>query len=375
VNGRAMWIIKDFPEFYFHAFDNQKEKQLGVPYSMSWGGGSFGLKHSWHYDYQTYIIYNGQDTDYITTNFLTEPDPIPTDCYIPPTGDTYLAGLSLSADSTTFTYTDDCDPDTELPLTVMSIKYTGGTGSTYFVKFLQPISVLSNRDYVADLMLYNDNFFSGGTTNKVSIVMYSDEVDIDIIKESEYVHPLTYDYLLSLQDDNLHPWGDGQEYQYSLDGKLYYGDSGLPVTWENSMIVGYGLTNYGYYGSPLGASTVMTGGDNWLPLSNTFRTPDNTGQKFIYMGLLIETDGVLNTGGTLYINDFTYTAADILVQDERKDNLTIEQNFDDGFFGGIQKLRIYDRAFTSPEILHNALMERGKNPNILVSKGGRIIYR
>jgi len=375
VNGRAMWIVKDFPEFYFHAFDNQREKEIGVPYSISWGGGSFGLKHSWHYDYQTYVLYNGQDTSYINSNFLVEPDPISTDCYIAPTGDTYLEGLALSADSTTFTSPDACNPDIEHPMTVMSIKYTGGTGTTYFVKFMQPISVLSNRDYVANLMLYNDNFFSGDSTNRISILMYSDVVDVDVIKDVEYVHPLTYQYLLSLQDDNLHPWGDGQEYQYSLDGKLYYGDSGLPVTWENSMIVGYGITTYGYYGNPLGASTVMTGDMNWLPMNSTFRTPDNTGQNFVYMGLLIETDGGFNTGGTLYINDFTYTAADILVQDERKDNLTIEQNFDYGFLGGIQKLRIYDRAFTSPEILHNALIEKEKNSNIIVSKGGRIIYR
>ncbi|GAG29784.1 unnamed protein product, partial [marine sediment metagenome] len=79
----------------------------------------------------------------------------------------------------------------------------------------------------------------------------------------------------------------------------------------------------------------------------------------------------------IFVNDFVYTAADILVQDERKNDLTIEQNFDYSFIGGIQKLRVYDRAFTSQEILHNALIEAEADPtkNMLVSKGGRIIYR
>lgn len=49
VDGRSFWKIKDFNEFYFKKLDNDKEKQLGVPFNISWGGGSFGLKHSWHY--------------------------------------------------------------------------------------------------------------------------------------------------------------------------------------------------------------------------------------------------------------------------------------------------------------------------------------
>ena len=76
INGRAIWIIHEFPEYYFSALSNDKEKQIGVPYSISWGGGSFGLKNSWHYDYQTYILYKDQDTNYINNNFFVEPDPI-----------------------------------------------------------------------------------------------------------------------------------------------------------------------------------------------------------------------------------------------------------------------------------------------------------
>lgn len=371
VNGRAVWTIKEFPEFYFKSFGNEKEKQLGVPYSISWGGGSFGLAESWHYDYQTYVIYNGQDQNYIDTKFFVEADPISTDCYTPPTGDTYLTGLSLSADSTTFHYVETCNPDIELPLTVMRIEYTGGTGNTYFIKFNQPISVLSNRDYVVDLSVFVDGIFGSDGNNKISVLMYSDDVDINVVSEIEYVFPVTTAYLQSLIGDGLHPFSDGQEYQWVVDGVMYYGISGLPVTPENAQIVGYGNTPesiLNYY---------STGDNTWLPVKSIFRTPDNTGQNFITLGLLIESSEALITGGTIFVKDFKYIAADILVQDERKNNLTIEQNFDSGFIGGIQKLRVYDKALTSSEVLHNTLIESKEDPNknIIVSKGGRIIYR
>lgn len=50
VNGRLFWKVTNFSEFYFKSLKNDNEKQLGVPFNISWGGGSFGLKNSWHYD-------------------------------------------------------------------------------------------------------------------------------------------------------------------------------------------------------------------------------------------------------------------------------------------------------------------------------------
>jgi hypothetical protein len=310
VNGRSVWTIKDFPEFYFHNFTNDKEKQLGVPYSISWGGGSFGLEHSWHYDYQTYNLYTGQDTTYINSNFFVEADPISTECYTAPTGDTYLSGLTLSADSSTFYTVDPCDPTIHHPYTVMRIEYTdtGSTATTYFIKFNHPISVLSNRDYTVNSSIFSDNFFDINAISKVSILTYGD-VDVNIIDEIVY-------------DNNI--------------------------------------------------SNI----NKWKPLKCIFRIDDNTGQKFVNIGILIESTKELNLDSPLFIRDFTYTAADILVQDERKNNLTIEQNFNPSFIGGIQKLRIYDKALLSSEVLHNIYWETKNNPYeiIVVSKGGRIIY-
>jgi hypothetical protein len=371
VNGRRFWIIKEFSEFYFKGFINEKEKQIGVPYSISWGGGSFGLGESWHYDYQTYMIYNNQDSTYVNNKFIVEPDPIPTDCYTPPTGDTYLAGLSLSANSTTFTYVNTCEPDIELPLTVMEIEYTGGTGNTYFIKFNQPISVLSNRDYVVDLSVFVKNIFNSDAKNKISILMYSDDVDVNIVNDIEYIYPLSNTILLQDNALDLHPFPDRLEYQWSVDKIVYYGETGFPVTKENINLVGYSRLDTGEIGY------AVTGQETWLDLQSTFRTSDNTGQNSVYLGLLIESTKELISGGTIFVNDFKYTAADILVKDERKNNLTIEENFDYSFIGGIQKLRIYNNALTSSEILHNAMIESNNDltDNLKINKGGRIIYR
>lgn len=274
-NGRLFWKVKEFPEFYFKKINNDADKQIGVPYSISWGGGSFGLKHSWHYDYQTYEIYTGQDTDYINNNFIIET-----------TGGTQLSGLTMFEDNQE-----------------MVIEHTGNTSNNYFIKFNNPISILSNRDYVAKLSLYNNNFFNS-SIKKVSVLMYSDTTDINIIDDIEYT----------------------------------MGDS------------------------------------EWIDINSVFRTEDNSGQNYIYLGLLIECDSY-NSGGTLHIKNFTYTGADILVQDDRKDNELIQQNFDSYFIGGIQKLRVYNNALNSQEILHNSIIESKINPNIIVNKGGRIIYR
>ena len=386
VNGRAIWILNDFPEYFFKAFNNDREKQIGVPYSMSWGGGSFGLKNSWHYDLQTYGIYTGEDQTYIDMNFAVESTPDPTVCD-PFTGGTPLEGLSLSADSSTFKTQDICDPSIEYPVTVMRVEYTGGTtgstgasANTYFIQFTQPIVVLSNREYVVNFNLYNGGFFNTYNNNDffvqntVSTFIYGTE-DVDIIDESIYAYPLSMEEVLNEPEMyNLHTFPDRQEDQYEyIDGISYYGDTGLPVITDASYYEYMGLN--GLTEGDAG-TTVVTGTDTWLPMKTTFKVKDNSGKHIVYIGLLIETNYEFNLNEPLFISDFTYTGADILSQDPRKDNLLIQQNFDSYFNGKIQKLRVYDNGLTSAEILHNALIESKANPNanMLVSKGGRIIY-
>lgn len=386
VNGRAVWIIKEFPEFYFKAIQNQKEKQIGVPYSISWGGGSFGLEHSWHYDYQTYAMYGGQNDAYVKSNFFVQGNPISGKCNVIPNDD-YKEGLLLDVYPHTFTKEDPCDPSKKVFYPVMSAEYSGTTGnsSIFFIKFNHPISVLSNRDYVVDVEVLDTGFTKSigdhgePINNKVSLLIYSDSVDISIMSDIEYTNPEIPLGDVYVKAQGLHPFVDGQEYEYIYkNGIMYYGDTGLPVYDKNGFLIRY--TGEEVLPNEIEALRTIKNGsvsglNEWHKLQSVFRIPEGSGQQFVNIGVLIETSGEFNFNTPLFFKDFTYTAADILVQDERKDGLTIQSNFKPSFIGGIQKLRVYDRAFTSTEILHNALMESKKNPDIIVDKGGRIIHR
>mgnify|MGYP006921279885 CR=1 FL=1 len=51
VNGKIFTSFNDFPELWLSGFnDIEKEKQIGVPYCISWGGGTDGLKNNWHFN-------------------------------------------------------------------------------------------------------------------------------------------------------------------------------------------------------------------------------------------------------------------------------------------------------------------------------------
>jgi hypothetical protein len=46
VNGKRFMKIENFEEIIRRELDEEKEKQIGVPFNISWGGGSFGLRES-----------------------------------------------------------------------------------------------------------------------------------------------------------------------------------------------------------------------------------------------------------------------------------------------------------------------------------------
>lgn len=305
INGRPVWIINNFPEFYFKKLDNDKEKQIGIPYNISWGGGSFGLKHSYHYDIQTYRLYDGQNIEYINDKFSVVNNQLDT-----------INGLKVSIDNEKFINDDGSS------INVMELNHTGGTNNKYLLLYNEPISLISNRDYEFKLKIYNNDFFKkfneigNYINNKVSIFLFSDETDIDVLNYTEYIYPLTTESI-----------------------------------------------------------TFISGVNEWCDISTVINTEINSGQKFIKVGILIETTHDFNLNSPLYIQSLLYEGADILVKDNRKNNLLIEQNFNNSFNGGIQKLRIYEKALNTMEVLNNSIVESKNNyNNINVNRGGRIIY-
>jgi len=46
INGKLFWTIEDFEEIIPRALNTDKEKQVGVPFNVSWGGGTQGLREN-----------------------------------------------------------------------------------------------------------------------------------------------------------------------------------------------------------------------------------------------------------------------------------------------------------------------------------------
>jgi hypothetical protein len=377
VNGREFWRLNNFDEFFFRGMANDKEKQIGVPYSISFGGGSFGLKHSYHYEHNTLELYTDQDQQYIENNFAVTTNPLNEDpCYTGDTGGSYNSlGLVLSADTTTFHTEDECNPSIDIPTPVMDVKHTGGTGTTtlneYYIEFDTVLPSLSNRDIKLEVDIYDTGIFknvdSGGNQvySTISLVAIS-TVDLEIKQETIYSQPV-----YSQDTNNEAPFStyDGNIYQYEDEETrlLIDGQTGYPVLNEYNESILEGQPQQ---------QISLSGKNDWKSLETTFQLTENTGLQAVKVGILLESTDTLNEDFLLYIKNFKFNEQDILVQDPAKDNLLIEQNFDSSYKGGIQKLRIYDRAFNSQEVLHNAKIELKNNPGYAyaVSGGGRIIY-
>lgn len=374
VNGRLFWELKDYSEYYFVDLKNQYDKVLGVPYNISWGGGSFGLKHSWHYDINRVTIYSGESQTYISDNFSVVPNPLNDD---PCADDIIITGatgnsLGLIANDTTFSVPDECPTtgSTGTSITVMEAAYSGATGNSlnqYFIQLDQPINLISNRDYDFSVDIYDTGIFTNTSfgTNSISLVVYG-TTDVSIVDETTYKNPVTTkDVIENAPFSTL----DGEVYEY-LDGEtnlLIDGQTGYPIDSEgNDIIV-----------TVASEKNVVTGTEKWNTIKLKIETEKNTKENLFYVGILIESSEPINEDGKLYIDEFKYQGSDILNQDSTKSGLLTEQNFDSSFNGGIQKLRIYDVAFNSQQVLHNARIESNGNPSygLNIKRGGRIIYR
>ena len=375
VNGREFWRLNDYEEFFFKDFKNNYEKVIGVPYNISWGGGSFGLKHSFHFDILNTTLYDGQNTQYIKDNFT--PDtffPFNDDPCFTGGSDPSLGNVSLSADSKTFVEPDPCDPNIENPITVIRVDYTGTTAqtpsNTYYIEFDTPIEMISNRDYDFQLDLFDTGIFqtvnvTGNTPiNSISIALNGTE-DIEVVNQTVYKSPVTRG---KIENNTIPPFPilpDVFEYVDGETGLLINGQTGFPVSTTQNQIITSGLT----------VNRFVTGVNMWNTIKLKARLKNNTGRQNAVVGILIESTEKLIEDFLIFFDNFKYRASEKLAQDPTKDNLLIEQNFNSSLKGGLQKLRIYDRTLTGQEILHNAKVEIKNNPNLgfNVTTGGRII--
>jgi len=67
VNGKRFFTIEDFEEVIPRALHTDKEKQVGVPFNISWGGGTQGLHEN-----LTFSSCTG-----LTSNYIQDPECFP----------------------------------------------------------------------------------------------------------------------------------------------------------------------------------------------------------------------------------------------------------------------------------------------------------
>lgn len=322
VNGRRFWKIENFDEYYFKGFKTQREKQLGVPYNISWGGGTFGLKHSFHYDLHQYNLLNKMSKTAIATGFTFTTNPFWNDpiCPVPPL-DHNITATTITGDSTTFHLVDPCGTGTTATTVlkvfnkshvVISGSSTGITATTlnqYNLQYGPTLHLLSNRDYIFTVKVFEQDIFQPYHTGTIGL-FFSGETEITTVESTPF-------NVLEIQN-----------------------------------------------------------GFTWNTIQYKIRTKENSGLTKVKVGIYILSDTTLAPDFVLYFDDFNYRGADVLNIDHVKDNELIQQLYDKSFVGGIQKLRIYDVAFNSQQVLHNALIEaRNLNYGFLISEGGRIIYK
>jgi len=69
INGKPFYTIEDFEEIIPRALDTDKEKQLAVPYNISWGGGTQGLHENLTFSSCTELF----------SNYIQDPENFPTE--------------------------------------------------------------------------------------------------------------------------------------------------------------------------------------------------------------------------------------------------------------------------------------------------------
>jgi len=80
VNGKLFYVINGFEEVIPRGLNTEKEKQIGVPFNMSWGGGTQGLRES--------LTFSGCPTSLTGNTYIQDPESMPNQT---------LSGTSLSA--------------------------------------------------------------------------------------------------------------------------------------------------------------------------------------------------------------------------------------------------------------------------------------
>ena len=146
-NGKLFYVINGFEEIIPRGLNAEKEKQLGVPFNISWGGGTQGLRES--------LTFSGLPTSLTGLTYIQDPEVMPNQT---------LSGTSLSALTTNI-------------LIEPNFAGTFDGGITQFRMYVEPLNVaeiVHNFDLLKTKFQMFDprcpNCATGGTINDITVV-------------------------------------------------------------------------------------------------------------------------------------------------------------------------------------------------------------
>jgi hypothetical protein len=87
INGKIFWTLEDFEEIIPRALNTDKEKQVGVPFNISWGGGTQGLRENITFADGESILPEGP--------YIQDPENFPTNDFIGTTFEGFQTNIKL----------------------------------------------------------------------------------------------------------------------------------------------------------------------------------------------------------------------------------------------------------------------------------------
>lgn len=311
VNNKIFWQVENFEEIIFKGFSENKDKVLGLPYNISWGGATFGLKNHWHFDpiwelYKNNIFKDGNNGDFTSLSGLTD------------TTEQKSNLLKLSID------------ETEGKVS------KGGIGTTNVVGGIGDHIWLTKR---SSLKIYNQ---AG-----IGKYIINGKTPTNIVGGFK---PKRTENQLFFHDSKI-TLKSGYKYHFSIHIHENH------TIFKDKTLGDFKLVLYDYKGSSLylpfdDVSDTLTGNTrqndiNFRKYTLTYTIDSSVSTDMANVSILADTPlDNLNTNWHIYIDNFKIQEylfnTEHYSKDQRKNNLLLERYFDDSFKGGIQKLMIYD---------------------------------
>ena len=340
VNSRPVLKVPDFEEIIPRRLNELPEKQLGVPYNISFGGGSQGLYdsltlsgtpkqaavlNSWVFDSTswTQTIFGGLIVEGFATDGFADPLRTP-GVYTITTANSTTSGNGI---------------DWNILVTV------DGTG-------LPSYAIVDDGFgfQIADTITIPDASLGGGgapdvilqlTSTSSGLVKYDPDGHV-ILTSSLYGGTLYQTSTISYDNTNYnHPIVAGEIYDVIFKG---YSVSGNTTTSLGSLDLGVsGITAT----VPTPLVTYLIQNEELSFTSSTIHrtyTATETGNLFV---------GVTpNTGGEIVIESLVFSKR-ALKRDPADENMLIEENFGGTYMGGVSQMRFYNKPLDASELKHN----------------------